>query len=250
MNELGVYGVYVVFALGAAAIYFFLPRSGAPRAMSAAGWVALGLTGLTAMILSRRLGSQGVTILTPAFSALALLAGLRVITHPKPVYSAVYFVGTVLAVAGVLVLQEAEFLAIALVIIYAGAILVTYLFVIMLAQQPGSPAYDRRAREPFLAVAAGLILTGAIAGQAYPTKSGTPHAQLTATSVATPSVGNTAAVGAALFTKYIVVVELSAVLLLVSMVGAVALSRKKVASESELDRRVVLGEVGKGVAPF
>jgi len=203
------------------------------------------------MILSRHLSMQGVSILTPMFSALALLASLRVITHPKPVYSAVYFVGVVLAVAGVLVLQEAEFLAIALVIIYAGAILVTYLFVIMLAQQPGSPAYDRRAREPFLAVVAGLILTGAIAGQVFSTQPATRPAQLTATSSsATPLAGNTAAVGVALFTKYIVVVELSAVLLLVSMVGAVALSRKKVASESELDRRVLLGEVGKGVAPF
>ena len=243
--------MYLVFALGAAAIYFLLPRSGAARALTVAGWVAIGLAGLTAMVLSRRLGSQDVNILTPVFAALALLAALRVITHPKPVYSAVYFVGVVLAVAGVLVLQEAEFLAIALVIIYAGAILVTYLFVIMLAQQPGSPTYDRRAREPFLAVAAGLILTGAIAGQAFSPRPAAPHTRLTATlPPAVVSDGNTAAVGAALFTKYIVVVELSAVLLLISMVGAVALSRKKVATESELDRRVVLGEVGKGVAPY
>lgn len=251
MSEWGSYGVYVMFALGAAAIYFLLPRGGAQRSMTVAGWVALGLAGLTAMVLSRQLGSQGANILTPAFAAMALLTALRVITHPKPVYSAVYFVGVVLAVAGILVLQEAEFLAVALVIIYAGAILVTYLFVIMLAQQPGSPAYDRRAREPFLAVAAGLILTGAVAGQAFPREAATSRAQLTADlSSATLSTGNTAAVGVALFTKYIVVVELSAVLLLVSMVGAVALSRKRVASESELDRRVVLGEVGKGVAPF
>lgn len=251
MSDFGAYGVYALFALGAIAIYFLLPRSGAPRAMSVAGWVALGLAGLTAMVLSRRLGSQAVSVLTPAFSALALLAALRVITHPKPVYSAVYFVGVVLAVAGVLVLQEAEFLAIALVIIYAGAILVTYLFVIMLAQQPGSPAYDRRAREPFLAVAAGLILTGAIAGQAFSTQPSAPRAQLTASSSpAALSTGNTAAIGVASFTKYIVVVELSAVLLLVSMVGAVALSRKKVVCEFEQDRRVVLGEVGKGVAPY
>jgi NADH-quinone oxidoreductase subunit J len=251
MSEWGSYGVYAVFALGAAAIYFLLPRSGASRSMSAAGWVALGLAGLTAMVVSQRLGSQGNHLLTLGFSAMALLAGLRVITHPKPVYSAVYLVGVVLAVAGVLVLQEAEFLAIALIIIYAGAILVTYLFVIMLAQQPGSPAYDRRAREPFLAVAAGLILTGAVAGQALPAPSSRPPGQMTATSSpATSSVGNTTAVGVALFTKYVVVAELSAVLLLISMVGAVALSRKRVASESELDRCVVLGEVGKGVAPF
>ena len=100
------------------------------------------------------------------FAAMAILAATRVITHPKPVYSAIYFVAVVIAVAALLVLQEAEFLAVALVIIYAGAILVTYLFVIMLAQQPGSPIYDRRTREPFLAVVVGFVLMAMIAGRA------------------------------------------------------------------------------------
>lgn len=251
MSEWGSYGVYLVFALGAAAIYFLLPRSGAPRSMSVTGWIALALSGLTVMVISREAGFQGESVLTGFFSVLAVLTALRVITHSKPVYSAVYFVGVVLSVAGVLVLQQAEFLAIALIIIYAGAIMVTYLFVIMLAQQPGSPAYDRRAREPFLAVAAGLILTGAVAGQVFPSKPVAAKAQLTVDSTQPVLAhGNTAVIGETLFTKYVVVVELSAVLLLVSMVGAVALSRKKVKSEVELDRRVILGEVGKGVAPY
>ena len=61
--------------------------------------------------------------------------------HPRPVYSAVYFVLVVLATTGLCVLAAAEFLAAALVIVYGGAIMVTYIFVIMLAQQaPGFKA--------------------------------------------------------------------------------------------------------------
>jgi len=251
MSDLGAYAVYATFAVGAIAIYFLLPRGGRGRAMSVGGWIALALAGVLAVFASRAIGSQASGALLYLFAGVAVLAALRVITHPKPVYSAVYFVAVVLAVAGILLLQEAEFLAVALIIIYAGAILVTYLFVIMLAQQPGAPAYDRRAREPFLAVAAGLILTGAVAGQAFPDTPLGSSARVTATT--TPSAlasGNTVAIGVILFTKYVVVVELSAVLLLVSMVGAVALSRKKVATEAEYERRVILGEVGKEVAPF
>lgn len=251
MSGLGAYGVYATFAVGAAAIYFLLPRTGPRRAMSVAGWIALMVAGVIAVFTSRAIGSQATAALLYLFAGTAIIAALRVITHPKPVYSAVYFVVVVLAVAAILVLQEAEFLAVALIIIYAGAILVTYLFVIMLAQKPGAPAYDRRAREPFLAVTAGLILTGAIAGQAFPANPPASRAQMTASTTSKSlSTGNTAAVGVVLFTNYIVVVELSAVLLLVSMVGAVALSRKRVTSEVEYERRVILGEIGKEVAPY
>jgi NADH-quinone oxidoreductase subunit J len=96
------------------------------------------------------------------FSSIALLASARVITHTRPVYSAIYFLLVIVSVAAMLVLLSAEFVAVALIIIYAGAILVTYLFVIMLAQQPGLPIHDRRAREPFAAVLAGFVLTAAM----------------------------------------------------------------------------------------
>ena len=74
------------------------------------------------------------------FSAVALVGAVRVITHTKPVYSALYFVLTVFATAGLFLLLWAEFMAAALVLIYAGAILVTYVFVIMLAAEAASPA--------------------------------------------------------------------------------------------------------------
>src|SRR3954454_5088946 len=69
------------------------------------------------------------------FAAIALLGALRVITHTKPVYSALYFVLTVFASAGLFLLVHAEFMAAALILTYAGAILITYVFVIMLAAE-------------------------------------------------------------------------------------------------------------------
>ena len=110
------------------------------------------------------------------FSAIALFGSLRVVTHPRPVYSALYFVLTVFASAGLFVLLWAEFLAVALVVIYAGAILVTYTFVIMLAAEaaparPGAPdvaaadflaEHDRRARSPFWGSAIGFLTAGVL----------------------------------------------------------------------------------------
>ena len=94
---------------------------------------------------------------------------MRVITHPRPVYSALYFVLTVFASAGLFVLLDAEFMAAALVLIYASPpFLITYVFVIMLASQARAPAstanflseYDTVSREPMIASMVGFALMG------------------------------------------------------------------------------------------
>jgi NADH-quinone oxidoreductase subunit J len=190
------------------------------------------------------------------FAAAAIVAAARVITHPKPVYSAIYFVAVVIAVAALLLLQEAEFLAVALILIYAGAILVTYLFVIMLAQQPGSPIYDRRTREPFLAVVVGFVLMAMIAGRAGELPARAAEKAILAdggrnpASTASLLTGNTMAIGAAVTTKYVVALELAGVLLLISMVGAIALSRKRITSDVIRTPHRTLGQIGKEVEPF
>jgi NADH-quinone oxidoreductase subunit J len=114
------------------------------------------------------------------FSAIAIAAAVRVITHSRPVYSALYFVMVVLSTAGLLVLLDAEFMAFAMIIIYGGAILVTYMFVIMLATLPQTadqpnPAeiYDTHAREPLLAVLAGFLLLAAVGNLIMGTQDGT-----------------------------------------------------------------------------
>ena len=123
-------------------------------------------------------GFLGLGAMGPYFWVFALLAigaSVRVISHPKPVYSALWFVLTIFASAGLFILLFAEFMAAALVTIYAGAILVTYTFVIMLASDAGAeraavgaegevvevvPDYDQQARDRWAAGAVGFTIAG------------------------------------------------------------------------------------------
>src|SRR5687767_1965418 len=107
------------------------------------GVVVLAAALIFAALLVRyaaRAPGGGLGVYFWVFSAIALVGALRVITHTRPVYSALYFVLTVFATAGLFILLWAEFMAAALVLIYAGAILVTYVFVIMLATSSVAPA--------------------------------------------------------------------------------------------------------------
>ena len=84
------------------------------------------------------------------------------ITSRKPVYAALWFAMVTFSTCGLFLLQSAPFLAAATIIVYAGAIIVTFLFVMMLAQQAGATTYDQRAREPLLAAVAAFLLLGAL----------------------------------------------------------------------------------------
>lgn len=256
MNTTTVYLLYFVFTLGGAGVYFLLPRGDRSKMAVGAVFGVSALAALLIVLATRIVPADSERAYFYLFSVIALAAATRVITHPRPVYSALYFVLVVLAVAALLVLQQAEFVAIALVIIYAGAILVTYLFVIMLAQQSGSPAYDRRAREPLAAVLCGFVLMAAIAGRAGDLPSPAAATTVQVSQDASPlqesaaPAGNTMQLGALVMTRYVVALEAAGVLLLVSMVGAIALSRKKVPSEGYRTPRKPLGQVGREAAPF
>lgn len=255
MSPSSVYAIYLLFAVGGAALVCLMPQSNRSRKMLG---ILLGISavvGLLALLAMQRLDSEHPRALFYVFSVIALIAGTRVITHSKPVYSAIYFVLVVVATAAILVLQSAEFLAVALIIIYAGAILVTYLFVIMLAQQPTTALYDRSAREPVGAVLVGFVLVAMIAGHLGRTPvSPVKPTQVTLASDSVPQrpaapESNTLSLGGYLFTRYVVVLELSGILLLVSMVGAIALSRKRIVSDVPWPTRP-LGQIGREVEPF
>jgi len=161
--------LYSMIALGAVGVLLSLPRAKANFALpgfligSIAGGVVLLALGTKAVSESSANGLPNLYFYIFGFVALA--ASLRVITHPKPVYSALYFILTILATCGLFLILSAEFMAFALVIIYAGAILITYLFVIMLATQApteemteNQAPFDRVAREPVLATISGFLL--------------------------------------------------------------------------------------------
>ena len=254
MSQATVYALYLLFAVGSIALVCLMPGGNRPRKTLGTFLGVAAIVGLMALLAVRRQVTENPRTLFYAFSVIALVAGARVITHPKPVYSAIYFVLVVVATAAILVLQSAEFLAVALIIIYAGAILVTYLFVIMLAQQPTISLYDQNAREPLAAVLVGFVLVAIIAGHAgHPPPSAKEPSQMTLASNAAPidvlPESNTLSLGAYLFTRYVVVLELSGILLLVSMVGAIALSRKRIDSDLHSPMRP-LGQIGKEVEPY
>lgn len=161
--------LYSLVALGAVGVALALPRKGLnPQVLG--GLLASIAGGLVILLLGiRAVSAVGVEALPNlffyVFAVVALGGSLRVITHPRPVYAALYFILTILASSGMYVILSAEFLAFALVIVYAGAILITYLFVIMLATQAPTEDqldvladYDTISREPIAASAAGFLL--------------------------------------------------------------------------------------------
>lgn len=258
MNEQTAILLYIVFALGGVGVYLMLPKAGKSQTLAGQIIGAMALIGLFVVLSARMIAPEHSSFYFYLFAAIAVAGAARVVTHPKPVYSALYFVLVVVAVAALLVLQGAEFLAVALIIIYAGAILVTYLFVIMLAHQGGSPIYDRRSREPFAAVLMGFVLMAALAGRMSDLPNTRPINTIPVGSYLQNSTntnenlvdGNSLAIGAEVMTRYVVVVELSAVLLLVSMIGAIALSRKNVPHDPSRARHQPIGQIGKEVEPF
>ncbi len=256
--------VYLLITLGAVGTFLLLPRSGKRMAGAGAVFGTLGLLGLFLLLLIEIADIEETGIYFAVFATIAIASAARVVTHSKPVYSALYFVGVVLAVSAMLVLLHAEFLAIALIIIYAGAILVTYVFVIMLAQKGPSAIYDQSSREPALAVLAGFLLAAAVAGHAGNLPDRPRAEEMTALAFvnqasaqldsagnqAEPQMGNTEAIGWSVMTKYVVALELAGLLLLIAMVGAIALSRKQVPSEVAQEPRRPVGEVGRTAEPF
>jgi NADH-quinone oxidoreductase subunit J len=134
-----------------------------PRPLLAAAGV-LAVVGVFGAWFARQpsMEPELVHVLFGLFAALAIAAAVLMLIQRHPVYSALYFAVVVLASAGMFVLGSAPFLAAAIVIVYAGAIIVTFLFVVMLAQQTGLAAYDQRFWNPLPASIAAAILVGTI----------------------------------------------------------------------------------------
>jgi NADH-quinone oxidoreductase subunit J len=146
---------------GAAAIYLLLPR---PRAYPVIWGAALGAL---ALVLAGTF-LIGVPFFTPEsilfslFSSVAIISGVLLVTQHNPARAALAFTLVVLCTCGLFLLLAAPFLMAATIIVYAGAIIVTFLFVIMLAAQSGLSDADDRSREPLLATLAGFLLLGTL----------------------------------------------------------------------------------------
>ena len=291
--------LYVGCVVGAVGVALAAPKRGTSAGV-VGSLLAAGGVGLMFLGVSVAGAAHVPNFNFYLFGLIAVASSVRVVTHPRPVYAALYFVLTILSVAGLFVLLGAEFMAFALVIVYAGAILITYLFVIMLATQAPSEeeldalaSYDRYSREPVVAAGTGFVLIallstllvagaaglrdpGVYGGDRYvgrlPGKvatvlrdGGVIDADERVTAVELDGMGggviatsygsvdrvidvselpagvadrlrlvNTEAVGFELLAAKPGMIEIAGVVLLMAMLGAVVLSRKKV----EIDERV------------
>ena len=155
------------------------------------------------------------------FAASTLICALMVIGNPfsrNPVTSAMFLVLTIASLAGLFVLLHAFFLAAVQVLVYAGAVMVLFLFVIMLLDLK---AEERRKVKKF-GIGAGLVCVGAILGILLASIS---HTQIDVSD--NPLLeGGTVPLGGLLFKQYLLPFEIVSLLLLVAMVGVVLLSKK------------------------
>jgi NADH-quinone oxidoreductase subunit J len=172
--------------------------------------------------------------------ALVMVAGAAaVVLARNPIHSAVALVFTLIATAGLFLSLSAPFLAVIQVIVYAGAIMVLFIFVIMLLNLRAGEGGEEHLHRIGLRQSLGIALAGLLLVQlgtlAVLFPGGAPRAALSACELETGAGGLSQAVGILLYTKYLFPFEVASVLLLVAIVGAVALSRRHLALGKERD---------------
>ena len=160
-------------------------------------------------------------LLFAVFAITLVGCSLMVILHRNPVTSALFLVVAFCALAGLYLLLQAEFLAMVQVIVYAGAIMVLFLFVIMYLNlkrdvEDGLQFALRRGAGWLL----GILLLGTAA--LFLSRGWAPGAT---TEASPPPIGNSAAIGRLLYSRYLFPFELTSILLLVGIVGAVVIGR-------------------------
>jgi NADH-quinone oxidoreductase subunit J len=157
------------------------------------------------------------------FAALTLICAILVIANPfsnNPVTSAMFLVLTIVSMAGLFVLLHAFFLAAVQVLVYAGAVMVLFLFVIMLLDLKE----EQRRRIPLVSAGLGLIAVVAIASVIIGRLWKGPFVN----AVDQPTVeGATIVLGTKLFSEYVLPFEIVSLVLLVAMIGAILLSKKE-----------------------
>jgi len=162
------------------------------------------------------------------FGAVAVIASLLVISQRNPIYSVLLLIASFGALSGLYVMLEAPFVAVTQIIVYAGAIMVLFLFVVMLLNAPHEETeqderlHAFRRQGPFrfgaaLAIALAVELTWALTRVSGSETGGGFPAE---------AVSSVQAIGKVLFTDYAFPFEVTSVLILVAMVGAVVLAKR------------------------
>jgi NADH-quinone oxidoreductase subunit J len=154
-----------------------------------------------------------------------VVLALGVVFNNSPVGSAISLIGMMLGLAGIFILQQAHFIAILQIIIYAGAIMVLFMFVIMLLNlKKGDDAgWISRERNLLLSVLTGLLAVGIL----YKIWDIIFTREMNTPAILPDSFGTVAVIGETLFTDFVLPFEVASILLLAAMVGAVVLAKTK-----------------------
>ncbi len=163
-------------------------------------------------------------------AALILGFAVLVITARNTVHSVLFLVANFLCVAVLYVVLQAEFLAVIQVLVYAGGIVVLYLFVVMLVnlKRPPEAHQDPRRRSRLGLAVSGVLLAQIVAILASSLAKPGPGAPAPAAAAASvPAGGNVQQVGWLLYTDYLVPFEVASMLLLVAMIGAIILAKRE-----------------------
>ncbi len=157
-------------------------------------------------------------------SAVALASAVMVITRRNAVHSVIWLIVTLFSVGGVFLMLRAEFLFAVQVILYVGGIMVLFLFVVMLVNLDVAVKQAQFSRQWQLALAVGIVLLVELSYGIYRGHQGFVLGQASGAAVAG---GNTQAVALALYRDYMLPVEIASIMLLVAMVGAVIMAKRK-----------------------
>ena len=163
------------------------------------------------------------------FAAVSVIGSLLVVSQKNPVYSVLALIGAFFGLSGLYVLLEAPFVAVVQIIIYAGAIMVLFLFVVMLLNVPREDAAEWDRSHPLyrpMAVRIGAVLALLLAlelGWALSRTAGLSSG----VGEDRPAASSVAELGRVLFTDYMFAFEVTSILIIAAMVGAVVLARKR-----------------------
>ncbi len=163
------------------------------------------------------------TVVFYVFAAILLLSALRVITARNPVHGVLALVLAFFTAAGIWLLLRAEFLAITLVLVYVGAVMVLFLFVVMMLDVD-----LERLREGFWKNLPMATVVGGIMAFEMVAMLATRHfGSATGTSAVPAGYSNTRELGRVLYTQYVYAFEIAAVILLVAIIAAIALTLRR-----------------------
>jgi NADH-quinone oxidoreductase subunit J len=215
--------------LGAIGLWLMLPR-GTHRGRAIGTILAVVAFGAGASQLPF-LGDWLANSLFGLIAAITIVSAVATVTFRNPVYCAIWFGLMLLGVAALFLFVGSQFLAVATVVVYAGAILVTFLFVLMLAQPEGKAPYDRVSWDAMLSAALGMVFVGVLSMSivgiftAPENKQETPIAAPAAEKLAQNVLAteHVASIGAELFGKHLIAIEVAGTLLFAAIVGAAAI---------------------------